>query len=309
MGKKKSRRRKIPIFDVGIIMCIVVLAIFMSFGLQRKKKRTIEKMEMMEKMKTSLIPLAIFQTYKSMEEVEKSEIRKKSMQSWKKFESEGYIYTFFDDVKMNQYMEEYWKGPVGECYRHLPMMVMKADLWRYCILYHYGGIYADMDTICMTSPSVLLGKDSSRKFVVALEHNETLLCQWVFASAPGHPILGRVIQKIVQREKEWRGKPWPDEHHIHFLTGPSVFTEAFDDFFHSLLQTHDSSVIKENVKKTVLQHLKNKEQLRLHYPQDHPIFQEIELLPVDFHNIHVHHQFLGWAEDGWKAERQKYVQK
>jgi hypothetical protein len=303
-GKKKKKIQKIPILDI-FVLCIVVLAIVMIFGLERKSKGAILppkiNIKKMEKMESSLIPRAIFQTYKSMEEVEKSEIRKQSMQSWKKFESDGYSYTFFDDKRMHRYMEEEWKGPVEECYRHLQMMVMKADLWRYCILYQYGGIYADMDTICMTSPLVLLGNNSSRKFVVALEYDETLLCQWVFASAPGHPILGRVIQKIVEREKEWRGKPWPNEHHIHFLTGPSVFTEAFDDYLHSLLQIDDSITIKEN--------LKNKKQLRLHYPQEHPIFQEIELLPTDFHDIHVHHQFLGFAEDGWKAERQKYVPK
>ena len=30
----------------------------------------------------------------------------------------------------------------------LSLKVMKGDLWRYCVVYHYGGIYADADTIC-----------------------------------------------------------------------------------------------------------------------------------------------------------------
>ena len=34
----------------------------------------------------------------------------------------------------------------------LPIAVMKADLWRYCVIYKYGGIYADADTVCKINP-------------------------------------------------------------------------------------------------------------------------------------------------------------
>ena len=27
-------------------------------------------------------------------------------------------------------------------------MVMVSDVWRYAILYHFGGFYADYDTVC-----------------------------------------------------------------------------------------------------------------------------------------------------------------
>ena len=209
-------------------------------------------------------------------------------------------------------MEDQWCGPVYECYRHLPMRVMQADLWRYCILYQYGGIYADIDTTCNSSPSALLGDteghNNPRQFVVVPEYVTPLLCQWVYASAPGHPVLRLLIQKLIHREKEWRGKEWPNEHMIHFLTGPSIFTEAFNEYIHHLLQTR-SAEIDEQVKNTITQNLEDKRYLQLHYPKDHPVFEDIVLLPYDFHVTDVYHGFKGSDADGWKNERLKYVKK
>ena len=34
-------------------------------------------------------------------------------------------------------------------YKKLDLMIMKIDFMKYIILYHYGGIYADMDTVCL----------------------------------------------------------------------------------------------------------------------------------------------------------------
>ena len=34
-------------------------------------------------------------------------------------------------------------------YKKLDLMIMKIDFMKYIILYRYGGLYADVDSICL----------------------------------------------------------------------------------------------------------------------------------------------------------------
>lgn len=40
-------------------------------------------------------------------------------------------------------MEEHFQGPIFDAYRSInpAFGAMKADFWRYCVLYMYGGVY------------------------------------------------------------------------------------------------------------------------------------------------------------------------
>jgi mannosyltransferase OCH1-like enzyme len=43
-------------------------------------------------------------------------------------------------------MDEFYQGNVVRMFKEYPIGVMRADFWRYAILYIYGGIYMDIDT-------------------------------------------------------------------------------------------------------------------------------------------------------------------
>jgi mannosyltransferase OCH1-like enzyme len=60
---------------------------------------------------------------------------------------------------------------------------LKADLWRYLILWQYGGIYADIDTkpSKLNATSILVDDDGF--FVVEMYH---LLSQYFMATSPKH---------------------------------------------------------------------------------------------------------------------------
>ena len=36
-----------------------------------------------------------------------------------------------------------------ESYLKIDDKIMQADFWRYSVIYNFGGIYIDMDTICI----------------------------------------------------------------------------------------------------------------------------------------------------------------
>jgi hypothetical protein len=77
----------------------------------------------------------------------------------------------------------------------------KCDLWRYCVLYIYGGFYADIDTLCMGKLNSLTNKNI--EFIVPIDLNinpregqHNLACGFI-GSVPKSPILLDAIDRIV----------------------------------------------------------------------------------------------------------------
>jgi len=176
-------------------------------------------------------------------------------------------------------MKEHYSGRVYEAYCKLPLAVMKADLWRYCILYKYGGIYADIDSICHLHPNLFINEC----LLCVVPENSTHLCQWVFSAPPNSPFLQSIIQLSVERihnTPEIKG-----EHIVHDLTGPAVFTEGIESY------------LRDNQQSTF-------EDKKLYYK-----YPDLSLMRVfncdNFHKNIVSHLFAGQDEDGWYFERYK----
>jgi mannosyltransferase OCH1-like enzyme len=79
----------------------------------------------------------------------------------------------------------------------LDCMTMRADLWRYLILWLYGGIYVDIDSKPgrAFSKEVLFPRDADAVFVV---EQYGLLSQYFMASRPRHPIFFYAVQVSLQ---------------------------------------------------------------------------------------------------------------
>jgi mannosyltransferase OCH1-like enzyme len=224
----------------------------------------------------------IFQTHKSIDYINSNPKLTFSVKSWLKH-TNNFNYYFYDDNKCEQYMKEIG-GDIYKAYQKLPMKVMKADLWRYCIIYKYGGVYADVDTVCKINPKIFLND----ALLTIVPENKTHLCQWIFAAPPNSPILKEVIDLSVKRILEIdiiKG-----EHIIHFLTGPDVFTAGIENY----LVKNNSLVFPNNRK------------LYYKYP-DH---SKLRVFNCDnFHKNLVTHLFAGQDSDGWCNERNKKLLK
>jgi hypothetical protein len=80
----------------------------------------------------------------------------------------------------------------------------KSDLFRYCYLWVHGGVYADVDTLCMGSLDDFLIPGAELVVPIDLnmsmsanEGTHNLACGFI-AAAPRHPAMMRCIQKIVR---------------------------------------------------------------------------------------------------------------
>jgi uncharacterized ubiquitin-like protein YukD len=82
--------------------------------------------------------------------------------------------------------------------------VQKADIARIVILYHYGGIYFDLDIMCLKPLKTLLNYESDHVYV-ALEPSEqtkkvfnkdNLLCNAFIAAPPKHALFKQALEEI-----------------------------------------------------------------------------------------------------------------
>lgn len=223
----------------------------------------------------------IFQTHKNMNYILKNRQLSQSVYSWAKFNNQGINYYFYSDDQCDLFMKT--TAPqihkdIYTAYCKLPLAVMKADLWRYCIIYHFGGIYADTDTICKVNPKIFINSS----LLTIVPENSCHLCQWVFAAPKDSPILKYIIDLSVERIlsiKEIKG-----EHIIHQLTGPGVFTYGIEKY----LKERNLSTFEHNKK--------------LYSNYSHK--NELTVFDCNiFHSNMVQHLFYGQRKNGWFKER------
>ncbi len=119
--------------------------------------------------------------------------------SWIK-QNPSWEYRFWTDDDLLTFFQNE-RPDLLDLYLSYPRAVQKADLARYCILHKFGGIYADVDTICLASLEPLAG---DRRVVLCEEpaqHWEPALLRgmdrlWfngTMASPAGHPFWTSVI--------------------------------------------------------------------------------------------------------------------
>lgn len=186
------------------VMCILLILLF-----DGKKPRK-------ETWKTESIPLKIWQTYKT------KNFTQQIVNCQKTWTNQGIEYCFMEDTQIEQFIKENFDVKTYETFKKLPLGVMKADLWRYCILYKYGGIYSDIDTECL-KPIRDWGLEKKNKIILGMENN-IHFCQWTIVSSPKHPILKNVI-KMINKEVS-KGIDTTDEHFVHKYTGPGIWTKS-----------------------------------------------------------------------------------
>jgi mannosyltransferase OCH1-like enzyme len=99
----------------------------------------------------------------------------------------NYTYYLYDDNDMDNFVNDHFKGEIAECYNKLNIIVAKVDLWRYLILYKYGGVYLDMDSSIEKPLDELIQENDAA--IITVEGNQNLYVQWALIFSKQHPIL------------------------------------------------------------------------------------------------------------------------
>jgi hypothetical protein len=148
-------------------------------------------------MKLLKIPRNIFQTWETKDISDGFKLLTKS---WKD-NNTNYAYFLFDDFERKQFIKNNFDERVYNTYCKIIPGAFRADLWRYCMLYVYGGVYVDVDTICYSNLDLFLTEDIEFMAPIDLNNNPYLgtynLSNGFIASIAKHPILLNCIDRIV----------------------------------------------------------------------------------------------------------------
>lgn len=156
-------------------------------------------------------------------------------------------FVLFDGRERDEYMMKSWSGhPILDVYKRAKFGQMRADIFRYCIVYQRGGYYFDFNKGCQVSlrslhPPEALG-------LVTYESNPSLLfpsppqasnisnpfnlvAQWGFGFSARHELLRMAIERIVEIEPFFRDRRFkrPKEA-LLTMSAPGLFTYVFREY-------------------------------------------------------------------------------
>jgi mannosyltransferase OCH1-like enzyme len=85
-----------------------------------------------------MIPKTIYICYKHLEQIQQT------AQNWATLNPE-YTIQLYDDERCEHFLLTEYGVVHRDLFRYIPDGPIKADFWRICILYKYGGVYVDAD--------------------------------------------------------------------------------------------------------------------------------------------------------------------
>lgn len=91
-----------------------------------------------------MIPKIIYQTWKTKEPNDSID---KLRNTWINKNPE-FEYEYYDDNDIKKFIETHFDERVNKCYGRILNGSLKADFFRYCVMYIKGGLYIDIDISC-----------------------------------------------------------------------------------------------------------------------------------------------------------------
>lgn len=178
-----------------------------------------------------MIPKIIHQTYKNYD---LPETYKMCQAEIKKLHPD-FEYRFYTDDDMNRLMKtefpEYY-----DKFNELPRMIMKIDMFRYFLMYKYGGLYADMDYL-MFKPFDILNEKVVIPTNRDLDDNRlTSLGNCIFASVPNHLFWKSLIDTLFTIDR--KNLPFSGFDNVIKSTGPMFVFNMYNEY----LNKHDINV-------------------------------------------------------------------
>lgn len=181
-----------------------------------------------------MIPKKIWQTYKTPYD-SLPDYALDATKTWIE-KNPGWEYNYFSDEDVMDFVSDNFGNKWVNIFNDCPVGVMRADIWRIMILYVYGGMYTDLDTVCNVSISTWFDKISDKRVILNAEH-EIHIQQWTFLSESNHPLLEYMLNNI---ENGFKNPDYSNPHFVHALTGPGIFTKSILDF---LNMWEDSDIV------------------------------------------------------------------
>ena len=117
---------------------------------------------------------------------------------WKE-KSDGWEYRYVSAAERRLFIEQYFPQYLY-LYDYIGPGIYKADFWRYLILYQFGGIYADLDSVLelqLDGPECAKLIDFNASLSVASNLGEGIYNNCCIIAAPKDPVILDVIHSMI----------------------------------------------------------------------------------------------------------------
>ncbi len=223
-----------------------ILKMYKEYRLEQKKfgtihygilwnNRNVYNMQLCNK-----IPLNIFQTWNTDKLPHKMYNNIKLLQE----QNPEFNYYLYTDEMCHEFIKNNFSSDVLTAFDKLKPGAYKADLWRLCILYKFGGIYLDIKYSCVTNFKLLSLTNKNYFVRDRLIENEYGIYNALICSTPNNPILIQCINKIVENTKNNFYGTNPLE-----VTGPLCLNKFFiqDDIKNLELSFNGNYILHNNI--------------------------------------------------------------
>ncbi|KAH7127360.1 nucleotide-diphospho-sugar transferase [Dactylonectria macrodidyma] len=163
---------------------------------------------------------------------------KSCQDAYSKFE-----YKYWTDEKARDFIDTEYNWFL-DTWDNLPFNIQRADAIRYFVLYHFGGIYLDMDTLCNnTIPFALLEADGTEHHAVFKSTTPTGVSNDLMISSARHPVLKAAITRLpffVQITRPWANLL--PHAAVMVSAGPFFLTQVIKDYLLELPELPSSTI-------------------------------------------------------------------
>jgi mannosyltransferase OCH1-like enzyme len=156
-------------------------------------------------------------------------------------------FIFYDDEDCELLIKNNFNDEIYNTYKKINPCygAMRADFFRYCVLYLYGGIYLDIKSKITYPLFTLIKKDDlcildiPRRNLEPWRTNCPTYEQWLLIFAPRHPYLLSMINQMYQYinnkyiPDKIKNLPLSTKGKILHITGPDAFTKAINNFINN----------------------------------------------------------------------------
>jgi hypothetical protein len=178
-------------------------------------------------------------------------------------------YYLFDDIDCAKFIKENFDSKVLCAFNNLVPGAYKADLWRYCVIYKFGGVYLDIKfKVKLDLKSYIEKYDQMLVTDKPGDKNEDDIYQGIIILNKNHSFLMDAINKVVENVKNnfyGNGSLHP--------TGPKLFGEII------------KRANLQSLRKTILQTIKHpvpaNKDLHLVCNTNPPVVPNIQLIAND----------------------------
>jgi mannosyltransferase OCH1-like enzyme len=170
-----------------------------------------------------MIPKTIWQTHSYLLE-ELPLFLRGPMLSWMEKNS-TFKHNYVDHFSRRSFIDDTFGNEWLSFYDRCESQVFQADMWRVLCLYEHGGVYADMDTICLSPIDSFMDLDKDFICEAGFPKDHGWINTSIFASAPKGKFISKLKDVIYMRCASGNGESISIKD-----CGPLAFSEAMDSY-------------------------------------------------------------------------------